>query len=381
MPFVTYENCNIAYLANAVNKMYYFANDTKEEFNYQVTGWHFIPNQNYSNWMNQRQWFDLVTNHSSFRLVSCEATVQNMIPLTDNLAIGQDTTFMTFNNTIYALGYTDKHYETFPVESGLDIKYREGIIINPVDGTTTNKFALPLYNHPLYKYNQTECWSVYAWDPFVHPSSLMELRPGKNAITFKWEANPSDKDKFVSTANIYGLNVRSDNTNKANRHISTWNIADMWMTPGQKMKGFPNVIDYNNKQIQIINQEIWNHPINNWFIKMVPIVDSKNNLLKHEAQVVVVRKITFEVQPRVNCTNYPQIDSLWADDKKFVSKEGQPNPVITTRYYQSAYAPANFQGKQPVLDTFDSTDYYTPPTTPSSTRPTSTHSMSTSRIR
>lgn len=378
MPFVTYENCNIAYLANAVNKMYYFTNDTSQEFNYQATGWHFIPNQNYSNWMTPRQWFDLVTNHSTWRVHSCEATVQNMIPLTDNLAIGQDTTFMTFNNTIYALGYTDQHYETMPVESLIDIKFREGIIINPVDGLTTGKFTLPMYNHPLIKTNTTDTYAVFAWDPFIHPSSLMELRPGKNAITFKWESSPTDHDKFYSTANIFGLNNRNDNSNKATRHTAAYNIADAWMTPGQRQKGYPNVSDYINKQIQIVNQELWQKPINNWFIKMIPIVDSKSNLLKHEAQVVIVRKITFEVKPRINCTNYPQVDSLLLDRKNYVSKEGNPSEIITTRYFQSAVRPADYQDRTPTYDAFDNTKYIT---TVSATPTTHTSTTASSRIR
>lgn len=365
----------MAYFTNALNKMYYFENDKNKDFNVQTTGWHFIPNQRYDNWLTPRQWFDLVTNHDKFRLVSCECTVQNEIPLTDNLAIGQDTTFMNFNNTIYALGYTDKHYETAPVESTFNLLYREGVIINPVNGTVEGKQTLPLYNHPLVKKNANDTFSVYAWDPFIHANNLMELRPGKNAMSFKWEAHPSDGDKWYSTAKYFSLQSTYDDTNIPQRHTNEIGYQDEWMTLPQVMKTHPQAVDYNRLQVNVYNY-IWNYPINNWFCKMIPIVDTKNGLLKHQGLIVLNRKIRFEVTPRSNTTNYPQIQNYWIDESKFTRIQGQS--LLTVRYDQAIRPPDNI-GQQAPSNLLEHYKYHPVTTLDTTTGATTvTYTMSTS---
>nr|QKE54958.1 MAG: capsid protein [Parvoviridae sp.] len=362
MPTVEYSNTNVHYYTNAVNKMYYFKNDAKKEFNLQETGWHFIPNKNYSNWLTPRQWFDLITNHDKFRLMSMECTVQNEIPLTDNLAIGQDTTFMTYNNTIYGLGYTDKHYETAPVESIFDLTMREGVVVDAKTGNITGKMTLPLYNHPLVKQSTTDCFAVFAWDPFIHANSLMELRPGKNAIGFKWEAHPSDHDKWYTTSCYCALQNNNDDTNIPTRNTTSTDYRDSWMAPGQLMKGDPRTSDFINKKTNIYKY-IWNYPITNWFMKMMPIVDTKNNLLKHQGQVVINRKIRFEVTPRTNTTNFPQIQSYWTPIAKYTKKEGED---IKKPTYDLAYRPYENIGQVPPADWMDAEIYITT-TTPTQT--------------
>lgn len=340
MVLVTYENCQIVYMQNSFNKMYNATKVTGANHADQDTGWHFIPNQLYKNWLTPRQWFDLVTNHDKFKLHSCECTVQNMIPLTDNLAIGQDTTFMTFNNTIYALGYTDKHYETFLTTHPMTCLWKEGAVLKQTDGTVDSKMSLPTYNHKLATdAGNTSYFKVYAWDPFIHPSSLMELRPGKNAIKFSWIADAVDNDKWYNT-DIVQLSVDAY-TGIVNKDSNNSSFGGEVMTPGQLVKEDPRT-GYKKNAVVLYHKQ-WRYPITNWFIKMVPIMDSKNNLLKHEAQVVLVRKITFEVTPRTNTTNYPQLQFNYADTSKFYIGYAADVPDTWTL----ALRPSDNQGQWP----------------------------------
>lgn len=347
MPLVTYENCASVYFNNNFNKMFAMTNVTANVTADQDTGWHFIPNQTYSNWLTPRQWFDLITNHDKFKLHSCEVTVQNMIPLTDQLSIGQDTTFMTFNNTIYALGYTDKHYETNFVTQSFSPIWKEGVSFDATGGTKT-KVILPQYQHKLAKVNQEGVCSSYAWDPFIHPQSLMELRPGKNAIKYMWSADPVDNDKWYSTS-VYTTTI-NHKTLTADRHSMLDDFTNEVMTPGQTIMEDPR-FDYKDKQIMYY-KKCWRYPINNWFIKMLPIVNSKGELMKHEAQVFLVRKITFEVTPRTNTTNWPQLQFNFADTSKIAFGFNQ----IPTVKYGLALRPAEHQGQPPYQNSMDNTD-------------------------
>lgn len=357
MPLVTYENASAVYFNNNFNKMFNITNVQANATADQDTGWHFIPNQLYRNWLTPRQWFDLVTNHDKFKIHSCETTVQNMIPLTDNLAIGQDTTFMTFNNTIYALGYTDKHYETNYAMHPMEPIFKEGVTISATG--TIAKQSLPTYTHKLNKPTPTTVNSCFAWDPFIHPSSLMELRPGKNAIKFGWVADPVDNDKWYSTARDI-VSVNHD-TQVTDRHNVDWIMLNEPITPGQLIMEDPR-FDFKHKEVMYYKKQ-WRYPINNWFIKMIPIVDSKSNLLKHEAHVFMVRKITFEVTPRTNTTNWPQLQHSFADTSKFNWAFG----TLPTINYDMALRPAERQGVPPPTRSMDQTDMFPDAATEKST--------------
>lgn len=348
MPLVTYENCQIVYFNNNFNKLYNSTNVTGTVSTNQDTGWHLIPNQLYQNWMTPRQWFDLVTNHDKYRPHSCEVTVQNMIPLTDNLSIDQSTTFMTFNNTIYALGYTDKHYETFLTTNPMSCLYKEGAIFTFDKGDIQSKLSLPIYNHKLIKSPDGTLYQKgYGWDPFIHPSSLMELRPGKNAIKFSWSADPVDSDKWYSTS-IQNLTVQSSSL-VTDKHLQNTDYRTQIITPGQLQKEDPRN-DFKRNEI-LLYHKLWRYPINNWFIKMVPILNSNNALLKHEAQVVLVRKFTFEVTPRTNTTNFPQLQNKYASDSAIWTKFTDA-PSIR---YDLAYRPSDNQGQNPPDNDMDTT--------------------------
>ena len=59
-----------------------------------------------------RDRYRLCTAGESFKCIGVSATVQNMIPLTEQVAIQGNATFTQFNNTMYALGFNDTMYDT-----------------------------------------------------------------------------------------------------------------------------------------------------------------------------------------------------------------------------------------------------------------------------
>lgn len=366
MPMVEYQQCNIVYITNALNKMYYTDPTLNKRFNYQETGWHFIQNKQYDNFMSPKQWFDLVTNHSHFRLVSVEATAQNMIPLADNLSIAQDSTFLTFNNTIYALAYSDDRYETQFVESTTKCYYREGVEIDTSTGSPKTKVTLPLYNHPLIKVgsnigSESQYYAAYAWDPFCSPDKLQELRPGKNAVSWRWEADSADNDKWYDTSFFYAYQNNADNSNESFAWTNDTNYANAWMTPSQMLKNDPRLEDFQTKQ-KMFYKHIWQKPIPNWFIKMIPIIDTKNNLVRHDAQLVLVKKIRFEVKPRINTTNFPQLSYKFADLSKLYMKPKEADPNMLKQEYGGAIRPPTMDGKPAPSDTMDTTTFPKPKT-------------------
>lgn len=311
MPTIEYMTTNYAYIKNDFNRcVYQVDGGTTENFTRQQTGWHFIPNNRWCDYLNPSQWFDLVTNHESVKIKSVSCAVMNLIPMTDQVAIQQTSTFLSFNNTLYALAYEDKNEETV-CSLGLNapkpkIYLREGVNISPTDGTVTEKQYLPTYTHYTPKIGiDTGSMKGYFWDPMIEASSLMELRPGKNSVTFYWEPSPADSHlKFSLNANkVTAHIINNDNTyNQTLRVNMGHTYKEGLITPHSKFiadtsiqKAAGAVTSQN--EIPPVTAQIWAtqnayvHPIRNWFIKMIPIFDSKNALLQHEAQVCVVKKI------------------------------------------------------------------------------------------
>ncbi|UNS41167.1 capsid protein [Psittaciform chaphamaparvovirus 3] len=197
------------------------------------TGWGVIPNLHFSHFMTPKQWVEFVIQNEAYTVVSASCTVFNMIPMTTQLAIQGTNIFTAFNNTIYALGYKDSLYETswmkwldFPN----NLFWKEGLAYTP---GTPNKVraSLPIYQWELPHTRTTSAatwafkpipnggygvWpagylhteisphkyqvvpSGVVWDPFNMPSELMELRPGKNAITFSWEMHECDQGRWFN---------------------------------------------------------------------------------------------------------------------------------------------------------------------------------------
>lgn len=360
MPGVEYMNTNIFYIKNDLNQLYggkFVPDPNKRNFWVQHTGWHFIPNTRFDNWLTPRQYYDLMNNHSKFRVHRVELILQNMIPLTDNLAINQETTFMSFNNTIYALGYTDKHYETIQIDEKVDLLWREGVRYKQASYSAapiiSGKQYLPLYAHPLPMEKVPDSTgtlretplAIYSWDPLVHSSSLMELRPGKNAITFSWSRHPEDDSKWFSTIQNYWVTNAEDRSQKPIYTYADYDFRRRWITPGGLFKVDPRNGIFENKRTMVTQDQIWKYPMTNFFVKMMPIVGTKNQLLQHEAQVVLTRKIYFDVQPRIGAINFPQLDAYYIDKRKVVG--ALPDASVMLPSMQPAYAPTENIGRPP----------------------------------
>ena len=116
---VTFHNFSFYYISNKFNhydlqKVNIFTADKHVPFDIykQETGWQYIPNQRMDDWLLPYQWYRLTTSGRAWKVKSCKATVQNMIPITEQVAIQGNASFSSFNNTIYALGFNDTLYDS-----------------------------------------------------------------------------------------------------------------------------------------------------------------------------------------------------------------------------------------------------------------------------
>lgn len=316
---VSYMNSNVYYLDSKYNTLFCGSTVTGAENVWrQQTGWCFIPNNRYDNWLTHKQWFDLVTNHNKFIPHSCEIIVQNMIPLTDSLSIAQDTTFMSFNNTIYALGYQDNKYECNMREENSypELYWREGITYkqNGNAPAQDKKLTLPEYLHYLPMVKLANVWrpyTIYAWDPFCSPESIMELRPGKNSLVFSWKRSGADDGNWVSTQAFFGTVNTSDNSNIPQMWDYYQDFKGTIVTPPLNSKNDPRNTN-TNKKMSLHYQQFYHNPIPMMMLKLMPIMSTTNQELKQSAMIVIIRKISFEVTPRKGSINFPVLERSMA---------------------------------------------------------------------
>lgn len=324
---VTFTNCTYAYITNDPYK-YPSKYDGKPTPIKVETGWHIIPNQQYGDWLTPKQWFTLMYEAESFSLAGCSVTVQNMIPLTSNPAIQGTASFTAFNNTIYALGYTDNCYETVWRENDkLTLWEREGVSWN---GTTATRYMIPQYEHIIWNTEEIQsigAWESYFWDPMVLAEDLQELRPGKNAIKYAYSAgkqvwyNTTVQQQFdpnwspagANKPAIYSItakqvnNFKLDNItphNNVNAYISTEDTHPTCDTAAPSVK---SAAPWNHITIQKPSTVGRSHgkPCPQWFIKMIPIFDENGALIKTTAQVCMYRTITFNITPKKRAINMP----------------------------------------------------------------------------
>uniref|UniRef100_A0AAU7BB52 NS1 protein n=1 Tax=Pleurosicya ichthamaparvovirus TaxID=3156507 RepID=A0AAU7BB52_9VIRU len=319
----TFTNSFYAYIENGKND--YPAVDTAKTTNpiTYKTGYHRIPNQVWSDFLNPSQWFDLVYNSAKFRVVSASCIVSNMIPLTEQVAIQGNATFTTFNNTIYAICYEDHAYETDweeTVATNLDnFWHREGL-------TNKARFMLPTYTHSIFRTTSIPNGVAdlelitMAWDPLIKAEDIKELRPGKNAVQFSWSADeirflnchmmqsfdPTFTPGTQGTSTVYSQEVHMFNTMNITPHnkLNKWALMGDLNDPARGFKKqdavkFPGVDEQNYLK-----------PIPNWFIKMIPLFDSTNNLIKTTAQVLITMKLTVEIIPDNRAVQVPNIHGL-----------------------------------------------------------------------
>lgn len=204
------------------------------------TGWHILPLTLWKHFTTAKQWAELVINYEAYTVKGFTCTVYNPVPMTQQLAIQGTTTFTAFNNTIYSLGVKDELYETSwynwndPAGTGgfnnFSLAYKEGYYLDNPRATNQKRTLLPVYywRSPTPELNSTVTWTwdqeynstsanlignvawpitgtntislpdgVF-WDPLTSPDDIMELRPGKNSMTWSWERHDCDENKWYN---------------------------------------------------------------------------------------------------------------------------------------------------------------------------------------
>ncbi|QEJ80807.1 capsid protein VP1 [Psittacara leucophthalmus chapparvovirus] len=228
---VSFENVYMCYIKNMPYIYPPDNQDTMDATSQINTGWHIIPNFLWNHFVTPKQWAEFQIKYEAYHVESCSATIFNMIPMTTQLAIQGTSVFTAFNNTIMALAYTDKLYETSWEKwtsttirnQSPNLAEKEGLKCEL--GTANRKrFELPIYSWkvPHVRLTSINTWadvpvqkslmdaagqgvwpkgqnaatwpSGCFWDPMNMPGELQELRPGKNACSFSWSCHPCDSN-------------------------------------------------------------------------------------------------------------------------------------------------------------------------------------------
>nr|WGD01536.1 structural protein 1 [Chaphamaparvovirus sp.] len=287
---MTFKNSYMVYIKNS--PMIYPNDDTSyNQSGYVNTGWHIIPNFLWCHVCTPKQWLELITSAEAYTVTGVKCTLFNMIPMTTQLAIQGTSIFTAFNNTIYALGYIDRHYETNwqpwmnddNMRMQINLLWKEGLG-KQRSGNSARILQWPIYqwavpyhhvrtlsqrtwafsnNTPGHAANQENLgWGVWPtgqtqnsadtpsgllWDPFNEPSELQELRPGKNAISFHWNPHEADTDKWFNTDQLaWWFPWTADGPYYANTRPGTYKLASQ-LDPDKLASRFennPHINDY-----------------------------------------------------------------------------------------------------------------------------------------
>nr|QTE03846.1 MAG: capsid protein [Nandayus nenday Chaphamaparvovirus] len=354
------ENTYMAYISNAP---YVYPNDSTDKYVKHATistGWHVIPNQLWRHVATPKDWYHLQINAEAYHVKSQEITVFNMVPMTTQLAIQGNTLFTAFNNTIYALAYTDDLYETgyepwresndFNVYSA-QLAWKEGQ--RPVyKNTSSKRNDLPKYNFLIADSLTTSsntwscsnqdagqgCWpspqrpTGLFWDPLNRPENIQELRPGKNAVHFTWHCHETDSNIWFNMDGLahwypnvptgpYGL-VRPrvkhlgkyDDPNLiATQLQQTPNINDYSLPNFNTVPITPNAWFWKELQQSLVDTDLaqkpnlhfpgteyeqYKYPIMQHFIKMIPLFDPNNVHIEITANVSIKIKTVVSYKKR-----------------------------------------------------------------------------------
>lgn len=318
-------NLRYAYITNAEYR--YPPSNQTQGSDVINTGWQVIPNQLWTHLLSPKQWLEFKTNYEAFHLKSMKAVVFNMIPLTETLAIQQNVTFAAFNNTIYAMAYTDDLYETNPYDwdgsiYNYNLVYKEG-----ARNDAGTKAAINLPEYVWYRPPNTANYnySGILWDPLNRPKHIMELRPGKNAISFHWNSHECDKDTWFNTDTFsYTASTPPDGTDNnpdqfpRGRNLkvtlpSTWDAkldhvsTPWWFNVFTWKNNYSNLVHGNTPTTDGINRKVLatntesnqtKYPPTQWFIKLIPLYDANNALINTRAQIAIMTTVTFGVKRR-----------------------------------------------------------------------------------
>lgn len=236
---VSFTNNYMGYISN--NPYIYPAINGDETLANQTglnTGWHVMPLMLWRHFVTPAQWAKFVIDYEAYTVESFQMTLFNMIPMTTQLAIQGTSIFTSFNNTIYALGYSDKIYETawhnwYQDEyMNPNLALKEGQYIVEAAGSAKKRYEFPIYTwqQPHVRVTDINTWSnapignsgygvfpmdqlsnndgTYGtpsgifWDPLNKPEELMEFRPGKNSMTFSGNMHECDQGKWFNLDQI-----------------------------------------------------------------------------------------------------------------------------------------------------------------------------------
>lgn len=318
---MTFTNSYYAYIENGKNEYAPVTSAASVNPMIYFTGYHRIPNQVWADYMNPRQWFEMIYGSRALCIKSASIMISNMIPLTEQAAIQGNATFTTFNNTIYALCYEDNSYET-DWEESTDrpdrLWFREGLNM-----VTNTRYMLPTYTHSIVRTvanpDVVTCPHAFAWDPLINAESIKELRPGKNAVQYHWSAS---EDRWINTHLMQQFDPShtpgtSNTETWFSKNIYYQNLANI--TPHMRVNFTAKMSDTNTKGPAGLKPAIltpsdpftsYLKPIPNWFIKMVPLFDAGHNLIKTTAQVLITTKLTVETLPMTNAIQAPVVRGI-----------------------------------------------------------------------
>nr|QTE04105.1 MAG: capsid protein [Cygnus columbianus Chaphamaparvovirus] len=219
---VSFSHCYLAYISNAIYELPTQASPTFARSSLINTGWHILPNYLWKHFITPKDWIYLMHRYEAYLVTGTRITLFNMIPMAYQLAIQATTTFTSFNNCIYAWGYTDDVYETSyhnwltNEADNPPLFYPEGLRCT-IKQSTRTRYNLPLYQYrpPLFHLpsNNTFSWdnangvgifpvnetpTGVVWNPLNRPEELQEYRPGKNSMTFSWSPHDCDAGKWIN---------------------------------------------------------------------------------------------------------------------------------------------------------------------------------------
>lgn len=224
-----------------------------------TTGWQIVPNFLWSHVCTPKQWAEFIIQNEAYHVESIKATIFNPVPITTNIAIQRTNLFAAFNNCTYCWGYDDDLYETnwyewneLPTSEQLNLAFKEGIhyqgsygemgsesgsgTVNtgPAGGTGGDatykwfRYRFPHYfwQRPYHRTPNPNVWgqgesgagvffpgtyvgqpaspdtlqepSGIFWDPLNRPDHIMELRAGKNSMSFNWHCHEADEQRWYN---------------------------------------------------------------------------------------------------------------------------------------------------------------------------------------
>lgn len=370
----TISNVWMAYIQN---NPYVYPNDNASIYSSDRinTGWHIIPNMLWKHLVTPKQWHMLTINYEAYHVCGIKATIFNCVPMTTQLAIQGTNVFSAFNNSIYGMGYKDELYETswynyfaYTNNDPHNLLYKEGLA--PEYGTNNKKrVLLPIYEwHMPNSRANNKCTydstvNAYSganeqsgvfpvpsgdgnhfrpggiiWDPLNRSEEIMELRPGKNAVSFSWEAHPCDSDKwfnidllswwypYVPESPYHSHRQRPGSykfteycepdrlatryeTSPATNDYTIPNYANIPVVPmawwwHEIKSAVPATVgtDWNLKYIDLFFQgteyEKYKYGPTQWFVKMLPIFDDNNTHVMCTAQISVKTELYLKCKKR-----------------------------------------------------------------------------------